>query len=143
MRNEPDYPYSGHFHVGHNIPGYLPESDVGCFDDLDNALEHLRSELNSQSDAWYENVDDRLADQGRADDDPWGSVANDVYADAVKISDGDMKPHAIRDQGVSLMYVPPEGADLHYWLHFAEGPQDECELNEEDDLSPNAQPFEV
>lgn len=34
-----------HFHVGSNLAGYLPEGDVQCFVDLDDALTCLKAEL--------------------------------------------------------------------------------------------------
>jgi hypothetical protein len=38
------------YHVGHNMPGYLPEEGPACFSDLAKALEYLQAEARSEAD---------------------------------------------------------------------------------------------
>lgn len=40
-----------HYHVGSNIPGYLPEGDIGCFIEQDDAREGLKAELRRSQEA--------------------------------------------------------------------------------------------
>jgi hypothetical protein len=139
-----------HIHVGHNMPGYLPESDVMCFDSVADALEALKHELKDQQDFYYEGCDG----SGRCGGHPglgdlteycdgscgnqececaWCDVAGDVEAALSRIADGDAEHHARRGQGTLHVFSPPEGADVAHWLTFADGDRDACEIAQEQD----------
>src|SRR5687767_6448963 len=45
-----------HFHVGHNLAGYLPESDVTCFDSWADAVTYLAADMRD-----YAGTDDDMA----------------------------------------------------------------------------------
>jgi hypothetical protein len=124
-----------HIHVGHNIPGYLPESDVMCFDSIGGAVEALRHELKDQQDFYYEGClsvgigGTDAADCGCA----WCDVATDVEAALSRIADGDAAYHANNGQGTVHVFSPPEGADVSHWLTFADGDRGACEIAQEQD----------
>lgn len=40
-----------HYHVGHNLSGYMPEADVWRYDELEDAREGLASEMRAYADA--------------------------------------------------------------------------------------------
>ena len=54
-----------HYHVGHNMPGYLPESDVFYASDLATAKAYMIADLLHEAD-YDENYGDELA--GLAED---------------------------------------------------------------------------
>lgn len=51
-----------HYHVGKNIPGYLPESDVDIASDADEAKRLLIAEIDSFGDSLFEIGEKDLAD---------------------------------------------------------------------------------
>jgi hypothetical protein len=55
------------WHIGHNIAGYLPESDVSCFLDRSEAAEALDDEMRDYAD--------------RDDDDAWEALADVPVSD--------------------------------------------------------------
>lgn len=62
---------SHHFHVGSNIPGYLPEGDVSCHVEIDDACAALKQRLDCAFDAapdCINPVDSAENDSGRCGD---------------------------------------------------------------------------
>lgn len=118
-----------HIHVGHNMPGYLPESDVMCFSEVDGALDALRHELKDRQDSYYEAC---WALEPHGDDDcAWHSVAMDAEAALSAIADGDAAfriQHGQRPHLFGIRLSPPEGADLVFWAEEVAGDREACEI---------------
>jgi hypothetical protein len=115
-----------HIHVGHNVPGYLPESDIMCFDSVEGALEALRHEIKDQQDYYAQGCEasNFVEDCECA----WCSVALDCEAALSAIADGDAA-HVLRTQDVAAwIFSPPEGADVHHWAIKVADLRDDCEI---------------
>lgn len=125
--------HPGHYHVGRNVPGYLPEAPVACYDDLYNALAGLRERLNDQG-AEYD-LHCQVDGLGECDECEcecdWSRVARNAYADVAAIANlADTGYLAISRGGLDFSYVPPEGSPITHWLNIEPGPQDACEGDE-------------
>lgn len=121
---------NAHYHTGHNMPGYLPESDVLSADSAQEILSLLKDELERQEDAYQENCQPQITDEnvGTSEHCEWCSIALDVHADMVKIHDGDMLFRLLSEGGnLNLYYTPPEGPMLVYWVNVIE-PEESCEV---------------
>jgi hypothetical protein len=118
-----------HLHVGSNTPGYLPEGEVFCFDELDDALAFLREELRSQQSDYYACCTGCRWPDGTGDPCPWCDVAADVEAALSAIADGDAAWH-LRRHDIGFTFSPPEGSDGHYWCAHIATAADTCELAE-------------
>jgi hypothetical protein len=137
-----------HIHVGANIPGYLPESDVSCFDSVTDALDALSSDLSDQREFYYEGCDG----SGRCGGHPglgdvteycdgscgnekcecgWCDVASDVEAAKSAIRDSGPDEHFVAEGRAAWIFSPPEGADIHYWAVSIETDRDSCEIAQE------------
>lgn len=92
----------GHFHVGQNMPGYMPESEVFCTDNAGNALA-----------AWRESIRrhiEELADDG-------DFLAADTAQNAVTVSDV--------DDGVWQ-----DVENMRYWIEVQAEPIRECQMDD-------------
>lgn len=130
-----------HIHVGANIPGYLPESDVGCFDDLDTAIEYLRHALKDQQDYYYEQCKGHCPDcaefeacggSAHGESCAWCDAAADVEAALSAITDGDAMYWAETKNSAYWRFSPPEGPDVAHWLSTVDDNRETCLLNEDD-----------
>lgn len=119
-----------HIHVGHNVPGYLPESDVLCLDSVEDALDALKWELQEQRDFYYEGCTAESPEQQEKGSDccEWCSVALDCEADLTAIADRDAAYAFNRDKGLSYSYEPPEGASIRHWMIEVSDPREDCEI---------------
>jgi hypothetical protein len=123
-----------HIHVGANVPGYLPESDVACFDNVTDALDYLRHGIKDQQDYYYENCEGHCPDcaEFEACGDPcecaWCSVASDCEAALSAIADGDTAYAFRRDGSAGWIFSPPEGADVHHWAIKVADIREDCEI---------------
>jgi hypothetical protein len=123
-----------HIHVGHNIPGYLPESDIMCFDSVESALDALRHEIKDQQGYYYEQCDGHCDEcaEFEACGDPcacaWCDSATDCEADLSAIADGDAAYAFNRDRGLSYGYEPPEGPNIRHWMIEVADNRDDCEI---------------
>ena len=61
-----------HYHVGHNVPGYLPDADVYAYADIDEAIAGLVEEL-----AWHSGNIDTWTDDHDCDDIPCPTYGDD------------------------------------------------------------------
>lgn len=118
-----------HLHIGCNIPGYLPEGDIGCFDDIDAAADHLEDELKRIEDGYFERCPNGTVQPGTDQNCQceWCELAWDVYAD--RLHDGPTWPRLRTEHAWSTTYRTPEGPDLHVWAEPAEGPHESCEVH--------------
>lgn len=124
--NTPDV----HIHVGANIPGYLPESDVTCFDSVAAALDALHHEIKDQQDYYFEGCTAESPEQQEKGSEccEWCSVALDCEADLSAIADGDAAYAFSRDRDLSYSYEPPEGANIRHWLTEIHSDRGSCEV---------------
>lgn len=106
------------YHIGHNIPGYMPEADIYATDNAKQAVDLLDSDLDSLQDSYAQGcpgVPENAAHVG-SDHCGWCSVYYDVEADRTAFSDGYLTYKLERGGSVRLDYSPPEGADVVYWV---------------------------
>ena len=118
-----------HIHVGANIPGYLPESDIGCFDETDAAAGYLADRLRQIEDHYFDQCLNGTANPDNPDENcecDWCDLAQDVYAD--RLHDGPTW-HQLRTDGAwSALYTTPEGPDLHVWATPGHGNRQDCDI---------------
>lgn len=120
-----------HLHVGQNVPGYLPESEPACYDNLDSALEGLEYELRSYQEAIYEHCETPDIEGCECG---WCEVGSEVEAHISGIADGDAQ-HWLQESRygtLSFVFDPPSGAATSVWIQIAEGDRDSCELIEDE-----------
>lgn len=124
-----------HWHVGANMPGYLPESDIGCFAEIGDALSCLESDLNDQEDSYLQGCPDYGDPTVDASDDhcDWCEVAAKVRKYIEGIEDGSLRKELADNGSVGEIFTPPEGAPLHYWIVTGEGYRHKCEIAQEQD----------
>lgn len=130
-----------HFHVGSNMPGYLPESDVFCAETIQDAVEYLISELDRSQDLMAENctAQDIETKEKGSDCCTWCSEFYDIEAVKSSESDGDLQykvmraleEHKAKDnkalsQLYSYLHTPPQGPDIVFWITVQVDVQDDC-----------------
>jgi hypothetical protein len=124
-----------HWHIGANMPGYLPESDVHCVADIVDALRIFESDLNDQEESYQEgcpDYGDPLVDESD-DHCGWCEVAAEVRKYVERIEDGSLRKELADNGSVGEVFTPPEGAPLHYWIVTGEGYRHKCEIAQEQD----------
>lgn len=113
-----------HYHVGHNMPGYLPESDVYTYADIDEAIDSLIEELRYVGDDYKS-----WADEHDCNDIPcptygegctW-NMGCDLELEAECLNDS---RESVRVNGDFLIYA----AGLAWWLHSCD---DDCNTEDE------------
>lgn len=130
-----------HFHVGSNMPGYLPESDVFCAETVQDAVEYLISELDRSQDLMSENCTAQSADDNLKGSEccAWCSEFYDIEKIKVSESDGDLQYKIMRaleehkaknnkalSQVYSYLHTPPQGPDIVFWITVQIDVQDDC-----------------
>ncbi|MGW9170169.1 hypothetical protein [Streptomyces decoyicus] len=112
--------------------------DVFCTESSSAAIEYLKSELKSLEEEYYERCEGHCEEGsgctacGTSECCDWCSVAVDAEVAVSHIADGDAASRVKGGSGLLYQFSPPEGADMSYWLAFAEGDRSDCELNEDD-----------
>lgn len=94
-----------HFHVGHNMPGCLPNDAPYCTDSAEHAMSVWRDDLRNHLDG--------LADDG-------AFLDADTRLHLIAVS-------ALKTNGSVSLDVENE----RYWVESAEGSTDDCELWED------------
>lgn len=123
-----------HVHVGWNTPGYLPEAEPLCFDDVHAGVEAFRHELRDCQAELWERCE--AARQGGGCECAWCDAAADVEAALGAIADGDVVyvlasgPTRTAERTWSTVVRPPEGAGTCFWISVLTTPVDECALTE-------------
>lgn len=122
-----------HWHIGANMPGYLPESDVACVADVGDALSCLESELNDQEEFYAEGCADYGDPLVDASDDhcDWCEVAAEVRKYIERIEDGSLRKELADNGNVGVIFTPSEGAPMHHWIVTGEGYRHKCEIAQE------------
>lgn len=109
-----------HYHVNHNMPGYLPEADGFHTEDWSEALSALQDEIKSFQDDWSEYCEEQHSTEeeyqdcanGGANRCDWQEVWVSAEADLVGL-----KEAGITDgEEWGVIYSTPEGADVSLWL---------------------------
>ncbi|MFI1796605.1 hypothetical protein ACH427_04495 [Streptomyces sp. NPDC020379] len=118
-----------HYHVGTNIPGYLPESEPHCVDSLGDALASLKDELEESRDNWHTNCPAYGSSEWGECTCHWCRFCEEVESTIDKI-DTEINAEVYEDSHFGDTFVPPEGAPIHFWLTEAEGTYEECELSQ-------------
>ncbi|MGN6128516.1 MAG: hypothetical protein ACTHON_18310 [Humibacter sp.] len=114
-----------HIHVGHNMPGYLPESDVMCFDSVEGALDALRHEIKDQQDYYGENCQEEHECDNSCE---WCDAFADCEAALSAIADSGPDCHFVAEGRASFVFSPPEGADMHHWALSIVTDREDCEI---------------
>lgn len=119
-----------HIHVGHNMPGYLPESEPMCFDNVADALQALHHEIKDQQDYYREGCEAETPEQAEKGSDccEWCSVAIDCEGALSEIADSGPDRHFVAEGRAAWIFSPPEGADMHHWAFAVIGDRDDCEI---------------
>jgi hypothetical protein len=113
----------GHWHVGHNTPGYLPESNVSCFDDLTQAVVAYRAELLRVLDDLPQESQVPGMDGEFLDHHTWLHLNGERYVAEDVRSHGRVQREL--NDGRALPIV--------YWVEAADGETAACEWNATDD----------
>lgn len=137
---------TGHFHIGSNMPGFLPESDVFCAETMIDAIEYMLGELDRSQDLMAENCtaqDDETKEKG-SDCCAWCSEFYTIEAIKTAYSDRDLqykvwqavvehnsKSNKQLSNVFSYLHTPPVGADIHYWITLQVDKQEECLIYQE------------
>lgn len=114
------------YHVGSNIPGYLPELDVACFESIESAVEYFKAELRSQQDHYYEQCEGHCEDCAEFErteecECRWCDVAGDVEAVFSSIADHDVE-YSVKVAGrYDAVLRPQIGSDIAHWVYAIKG----------------------
>ena len=105
-----------HYHVGTNIPGYLPEGDVYACPEWKDALNVWKEELDQQAETYddehFESHDnERLTEDCMAG----GEERCDWYELVVQV-EADKLGEYEEGSEISTTYHTPEGPDMAVWL---------------------------
>lgn len=111
----PDYEkHAGHWHIGANMVGYLPESDIYCADNVQQAVEFFLSKLQEARDE----AEDYCANPLGEDDylREWRELADEIERMQTEGESKDLQAKLLENNSYSYTYCPPEGADIRYWI---------------------------
>lgn len=123
---------TGHYHVGCNMPGYLPEGEVMCALNIDDAAMYLADELDrsqSLAEDMCEAETEEQKDQG-SDCCDWCAAYYNIEAVLVGIRavEKDVHHAILRDGGYQWTYNPPTGAPLSFWVTKQDDSPNTCLL---------------
>ena len=104
-----------HYHVGCNMVGYLPEGDIYCADNVQDAVEFFLSRLQDAQDECLDECGDSSCDDQMCE---WCSLSREIHNIKSSAMDGtqDLHRRVLANGGYGYTYTPPEGADIHYWI---------------------------
>lgn len=113
----PDYrAHGGHYHIGANMIGYLPESDVFCADNIEDAVQFFLSKLQEARDE----AEDMYASPFDQDDhmQEWRQLADEIerMQESGEENSKELQAKVLENHGYSYTFCPPEGADIRYWI---------------------------
>lgn len=116
-----------HYHIGSNIPGYLPEGDVACVEDWDTAQMLFRSRVGEYQDEWMDRHTEQHTSEADWNDCHAGGAERcdwyEVWVDAEADRTENATPHS-----KTVIYTTPEGPDIAI---FARGCNEaECEVED-------------
>lgn len=124
---------TGHWHIGSNMPGYLPENEVTCMGSITDAAYVLADDLSCiqslMEDMCTAETEDQK-DQG-SDCCAWCSAYYDIESVLVGIRavERDVLHSIHRDGGYSYTHNEPECSRVvRYWITKHEDNRDDCLL---------------
>jgi hypothetical protein len=113
----------GHWHVGSNLPGYLPESDVRCFDDAEQAAIAFREQLRRALDGLPQESEVAGMDAEFLEHEDWLYLHTQSYlAEEIQTCGG------LRREVNDGRALP-----VGYWVEAVDGETAGCDCNEHDD----------
>jgi len=113
---------TGHFHVGSNMPGYLPETDVFCAENLELAGQYLADEIERSQEMMAENCE---GEGETPDSQDMGSAccawcaeywSMQTVISGIRAVEHDVLHEFIRDGGYTYHHTPPTGAPVVFWI---------------------------
>lgn len=112
----PDYEaHAGHWHIGANMVGYLPESDIFCADNVQQAVEFFLSKVQEA----YEECQDEIAgalEDGVTGEGEWPELAREIENMQAQGESKELQAKLLENHSYSYMFCPPKGADIRYWI---------------------------
>lgn len=122
---------TGHFHVGSNMPGYLPESDVFCAENLELAGQVLADELERSQDLMSELCEAADTAQQEKGSDCCGWCAEywsiETVLLGIRAVEHDVLHKFVRDGGYTYHHTPPTGAPVVFWITNVAGAHGDIE----------------
>lgn len=114
----------GHWHMGSNVPGYLPESDVLCFGDAEHAAIAFRDELRRALDDLPQESEVAGMDAEFLKHEDWLCL----HAERYVVED-------LKEVGGGILREVNDGRALPvcYWVEAVDGEAASCDCNETDD----------
>lgn len=110
------------YHIGHNVPGYLPESDVLCVEDIEEAIESLKDNVDEATDSHLGIHEGECVESEEDSEKDCPCVDYDAYTASLAvlsaIADGDVKAVLLRDNSVYRIV----GRNMH-WIEM----HDDCQ----------------
>lgn len=122
---------TGHFHVGSNMPGYLPETDVFCAENLELAGQYLADEIERSQEMMAENCEGETPDSQ-----DMGSACCTWCAEywsmqtvisGIRAVEHDVLHQFVRDGGYTYHHTPPTGAPVVFWITNVAGAHGDIE----------------
>lgn len=115
---------TGHWHIGSNMVGYMPEGDALCAETLQQAVEFFGTELQGAQDECA----DECSDAGLECACEWCKQGREMDKLQEQIESGELQARVKANGGYGYIYTPPEGADISYWINpVGRTRQDEAE----------------
>lgn len=114
------------YHVGSNVPGYLPECDIYCAESIESAVEVLRGDLKDQQDYYYEQCEEGLPESCECH---WCDVAGYMEGVLGSVAEFDSAVgYSVKVAGrYDSVLRPQQGPDLVFWITGVRG----CDCEEE------------
>ena len=123
----------GHFHIGANMPGYLPESEIVCADNLADAIEYMIDELDRSQDMLMDPDGDDAEEYGRIESVKVSASDKDLHRGAWEALKSFMDGTDKLANLVSYLHTPNQGANIVHWISVHEDSRDECLIAEGQD----------
>lgn len=135
---------TGHFHVGSNMPGYLPEADVFCAENLEQAGQYLAEELERAQSLMADMCEAGTPEQQEKGSDCCGWCAEYWSIETARVGivavEHDVLHRFVQNDGYTYHHTPPSGAPIVYWISNVAGgvgPIDKCDIfKDQCDINP-------
>lgn len=125
----------GHYHIGSNMPGYMPESDVYCADNLETAGDILADELERSQSLMSDMCEAVNAEQREKGSDCCGWCAEywsiETVLSGIRAVEHDVLHSFVMNDGYTYHHTPPHGAPIVFWISNVVGgigPRYKCDI---------------
>lgn len=112
-----------YYHVGSNVPGYLPESDTYCTSDPTSAEDSLSFDLEQQRDYYLDQCEEPYGEECEC---PWCDIAGTISGELHEIGGGSVARSVELAGRYDVLLRPESGPDLVFWI-TAVGESCDCE----------------